>query len=368
MTPRRANAGNVNELLRLLDFSRDLMQVPDLRSAMELIGPVISELLLSDHAFLLVFLGDQEHGVSFDYLGSIQPAHQETALYQCARQAMENDEAPLLFTNETGGLAAQVRNPPELQGATVLAVPFPLARPVGALVVCWNKKKRRQFLAKRVSLLHHLVNLIGAAFGNLGSRQELERQIHSKREELADVTEEHAQEMSRRDRVEEEIRHIAITDVMTGLHNRRGFFLQAEQSFKVAKRKRLESAVIFADVDGLKKVNDRLGHEVGDQLLRDSAEVLRNSFRASDVIARLGGDEFAAYTLEATNPDAILNRIKEKIEVFNGISSRPYQVAFSTGIVQCDPLSSLTLADYLLMADTQMYMRKKERATSLYAK
>lgn len=361
MMPRRPNARSATELLRLLDFSRDLMQVPDLQSAMELIGPVISELLMSDRAFLLVFMGDQEHGVAFDHFGRMQSAHKETALYKCARQAVENNHAPLLVANATAGLAAQVRDHPDLLGATVLAVPFPWTKPAGALVVCWNKKKRRQFLTRRISLFHHLVELIGAALGSLGSRQELERQVLSKKEELADVTEEHAKEMLRRDHVEEEIRHLSITDVMTGLRNRRGFFLQAEQSFKVTKRQRLPSAVMFADVDGLKKINDQLGHDVGDQFIRDSAEVLRNSFRASDVIARLGGDEFAAYTIEATNSDAILNRIKERMEAFNRNSSRPYQVAFSAGIVQCDPLSSLTLADYLLMADTQMYAQKKER-------
>lgn len=361
MIPHRQNASSVTELRRLLSLSRDLMQAPDLHSTMELIGPAISELLISDRVFLLVFMGDQEHGIAFDHVGRMQPAHKETALYKCARQAVENDQAPLLFAKATGGLAAQVRDHPTLRGSTILAVPFPWANPVGALVVCWNEKKHRKFLTKRISLLHHVVELIGAALGNLVSRQELERQILSQKEELADVTEEHEKEMLQRDRVEEEIRHISVTDVMTGLRNRRGFFLQAEQSFKVAKRQRLPSAVIFADVDGLKKVNDKLGHDVGDQLIRDSAEVLQNSFRASDVIARLGGDEFAAYTLEATNSDAILDRIKERIKVFNCNSSRPYQVEFSTGIVQCDPLSNLTLADYLLMADMQMYAQKKER-------
>ena len=358
---RRQNPSSAAELLRLLALSRDLMQVPDLWSAMDLIGPAISELLIVDRALLLTFIGDKEHAVAFGHLGRIQPPHKETALYECARQTVENDETLPLFSNTTGKLAVQVKNHPGLQGSTVLAVPFPWKKPVGALVVCWNKKKRRQFLTKRISLLQHMVELTGAALGNIESRQDLQAQILSRKEELANVTEVHAKEMLRRDRVEEEIRHISITDVMTGLSNRRGFFLQAEQSFKVARRQRLPSIVIFADVDGLKKINDQLGHDVGDQLIRDSAEVFRDSFRASDVVARLGGDEFAAYTLEVTSSDAILNRIKGKIEVFNCSLSRPYQVAFSTGVVQCDPQSNMTLGDYLLIADTQMYAQKNKR-------
>ncbi|MGE5651409.1 MAG: GGDEF domain-containing protein [Bacillota bacterium] len=352
---------NIADLQRLLSLARDLLQTADFCPALELIGPAIAELLLSDRAVLLVFMGNQEHAIAFDQFGKTHSAQTERALYQCARQATKDAQLDRIIVGPNGIHALQISDHPELPGSTVLAVPFPWTQPVGALLVGWNKKKDRQFLRRRIVTLHHIAELVGAALGNLQSRQELERQMQVQDKELADVTEGHAKEMLRRDRVEEEIRHISITDVMTGLSNRRGFFLQAEQNLKIARRQRMASAVIFADVDGLKLINDALGHDVGDQLIRDSADVLRQSFRSSDVIARLGGDEFAVFTLDAANTDAILPRIRGRIEIFNRNSSRPYQVAFSTGIVQCDPVSSLTLADYLLMADTQMYAQKKER-------
>jgi diguanylate cyclase (GGDEF)-like protein len=161
--------------------------------------------------------------------------------------------------------------------------------------------------------------------------------------------------------VEEEIHRISVTDVLTGLLNRRGFFLHAERSFKVARRQGIPSALIFADIDGLKAVNDELGHDAGDRFIQDSARILQDSFRDSDVVARLGGDEFAAFTLGSTQPQVILARIQENIEGLRRHSSSPYQISFSTGIVQCDSSSDLALSDYLALADKRMYEQKKGR-------
>jgi diguanylate cyclase (GGDEF)-like protein len=109
----------------------------------------------------------------------------------------------------------------------------------------------------------------------------------------------------------------------------------------------IPSALIFADIDGLKAVNDELGHDAGNRFIQDSARILQDSFRDSDVVARLGGDEFAAFTLGSTQPQVILARIQENIEALRPYSSLPYQISFSTEIVQCDPSSDLTLSDRL---------------------
>jgi diguanylate cyclase (GGDEF)-like protein len=197
--------------------------------------------------------------------------------------------------------------------------------------------------------------------GNVGFRQVLEGRIVTGTEDIAEALRQHAKELQRRDVVEEEIHRISVTDVMTGLLNRRGFFLHAERSFKVARRQGMPSALIFADIDGLKTVNDELGHDAGDRFIQDGARILQDSFRDSDVVARLGGDEFAAFTLGSTQPQVILARIQEKIQGLRQHSSLPYQISFSTGIVQCDPSSDLTLSNYLALADKQMYEQKKGR-------
>ncbi|RJG03534.1 GGDEF domain-containing protein [Noviherbaspirillum sedimenti] len=360
MTPQRTSTSAI-ELHRLLALSRDLLQTADFGSALAYIGPAIRDLLASDGAFLLMSMGGHDHGVEFDRNGAAHPARKESFLYQYARQAMDKASMFLLAAAEPGGVAAQAGNLSAGGIASMLAVTFPQVNPLGVLLVFWHKKKREPFLARRVALMQQLTELICASAGSLDSRGGLERQVSAQTDEIAEITEEHVQEMQRRDRVEAEMYRISTTDVMTGLKNRRGFFLQAEQSFKVAQRRRLISAVIFADVDGLKAVNDTLGHAVGDQLIRDSARIFQAAFRASDVVARFGGDEFVAFTLDASQPEAILARIQENIDAFNQHASRPYQVAVSTGIVQCDPASALSLADHLLMADKQMYAQKTQQ-------
>jgi diguanylate cyclase (GGDEF)-like protein len=189
----------------------------------------------------------------------------------------------------------------------------------------------------------------------------IEGRIAARTEEITTSARMHAKELHRRDRVEEELHRISVTDVMTGMLNRRGFFLNAERSFKVVQRQGVPSALIYADLDELKTVNDELGHDVGDRLIQDAGRILQASFRDSDVVARLGGDEFAAFTLDAAQPEAILVRIQSNIESFRQRSSLPYEISLCIGIVQCNPSSDQTLSDYLSLADKQMYEQKKAR-------
>ena len=92
----------------------------------------------------------------------------------------------------------------------------------------------------------------------------------------------------------------SLKDELTGLYNRRGFLTFAEEQIKLACSGRRELLVVFADVDGLKGINDGYGHSEGDRALRKTAEVLLSVFRDTDVVARLGGDEFAVLALDCS--------------------------------------------------------------------
>lgn len=347
-------------LMRLLALARDLLQAPDPRSVLKLAGPAIQELLAADGALLLLALGDQEYVTEFDRGGFMQPVREDTVLYRHARQAIENQETVFLpevtvDPNVPGdGLSARGTK-------SLLAFPFPPIKPVGVLAVIWYRRARPQQLARQISTLRHIGELTAAALGNVGFRQVIEGRVAARTEEIAEAAREHAMELHRRDRVEEELHRISVTDVMTGMLNRRGFFQHAERSFKVAQRQGLPSALIYADLDELKSVNDGLGHDAGDRLIQDVGRILQESFRDSDVVARLGGDEFAAFTLDAAQPEVILARIQYNIEHFRQRSSLPYRISLCIGIVPCDPTSDLTLSDYLSLADKRMYEQKKAR-------
>jgi diguanylate cyclase (GGDEF)-like protein len=219
------------------------------------------------------------------------------------------------------------------------------------LVVNWARHRAPHLIGARENVLVHAAELAGKALHVLRGK-ELDRACSERN---------HAAELARRDQLEEQMRVESMTDSMTGLTNRRGFFISAEHAFRLARRKGICSAVIFADVDHLKTINDQLGHHVGDALICDAANIFRQSFRDADIVARLGGDEFVAFTLDDERPQAVLARVATNIEAFNAAEPRPYTLSFSTGVVACDPLSKCSLADYLLKADQEMYDRKQTR-------
>ena len=163
-------------------------------------------------------------------------------------------------------------------------------------------------------------------------------------------------------RLEAELRMMSLSDELTGLRNQRGFQLLGEQSLLDARRDGRPATVLFIDADGLKKVNDNLGHETGSEMLRDIAELLRTTFRSSDVIGRVGGDEFAVIVRGTKNELApVLRRMDEAIEVVNGKSGRLYRISLSKGAVTAEPGSNESLNELLGRADEIMYREKKQK-------
>lgn len=355
-------SSSVANASRLLVLARDLLQSPDLKTCVELIGRAFQELVAADEALLLMTLADQKLETAFDQAGFMKPPSRDSVLYQQAHQAMAR-QAPVMLPQ-----IAAIPVPPAnvvtaAEAGNFLAFPFPPFQAMGVLAARWEREQQPPAVLEQMLLLRHLSELVGAALGNVELRLLLEAQVASCNDQVVKSARKHAEELQRRDQLVEEIRRISDTDVLTGMLNRRGFYKHAEQSFKTAKRQDLPGILLFADVDGLKAVNDDLGHEMGDRLLQDCAWILRNSFRDSDVVARFGGDEFAAFTLDAAEPGVILARIRDNIEAFHRHSTRPYRVSFSTGVVRCDPASDMGLADYLGQADQQMYANKRGRAS-----
>jgi two-component system, cell cycle response regulator len=167
-----------------------------------------------------------------------------------------------------------------------------------------------------------------------------------------------------RKRLMTELHKQSIHDDLTGLYNRRGFFALSGQQIKVAEREKRCLWFVLADLDGLKKINDTLGHETGDQAIRDAADILRDVFRAADIIGRIGGDEFAIVAPEKTPAQLekiIINRIKDKIGAFSLTSGRPYGLSISSGAAYWTPESSGSVDEMLAEADTSMYRQKREK-------
>jgi diguanylate cyclase (GGDEF)-like protein/PAS domain S-box-containing protein len=158
------------------------------------------------------------------------------------------------------------------------------------------------------------------------------------------------------------LRELSMQDELTGLNNRRGFMILGEQQIKIAARTRRPVAVFFVDLNGMKAINDRLGHDEGDRALLDAAHLLRQTFRDSDVIARLGGDEFVVLATDcpAGNVPTVRSRLLAAIDVFNAGPGRRYQLSMSIGVATYDPPGAAprTIEELLIEADERMYEEK----------
>ena len=169
-------------------------------------------------------------------------------------------------------------------------------------------------------------------------------------------------EIKQRLKAEAEVRELSLTDELTGLNNRRGFFWQANQQFKILQRIQMFCCVLFVDIDGLKQINDSLGHEVGDRMILDTAQLLKQTFRDSDIIARLGGDEFVILVhVQSRNTDEIYPRLQANINRFNQEHNSPYQLSISVGVSQSVLNENVSLEQLIEEADKLMYEDKRAK-------
>jgi len=162
--------------------------------------------------------------------------------------------------------------------------------------------------------------------------------------------------------LDRELRSLALTDDLTCLYNRRAFLALAGQQLRVASRNAQGLLIFFADVNGLKEINDTYGHREGDLALIRTADALEKTFRNSDVIARLGGDEFAVLALEASceNREVILRRLEKNLKGSSTEESR-YELSLSIGMTRFDPKHPVSLGKLIASADEAMYEEKKHR-------
>jgi diguanylate cyclase (GGDEF)-like protein len=154
---------------------------------------------------------------------------------------------------------------------------------------------------------------------------------------------------------------MALRDDLTGLHNRRGFTALANRYLQWARDTGQHLAMVFADVDGLKSINDRFGHGEGDRAISLAAASIKETFRRFDVTARLGGDEFVALIVEVPgrSVEMICSRLQTNLAESSGAEHR-YTLSLSVGVAHFDPKKPVALQELMRQADAALYRHRQK--------
>jgi len=166
--------------------------------------------------------------------------------------------------------------------------------------------------------------------------------------------------VSRIEQLKNQAENMAQYDELTGLMNRRAFLISAKYIVSLHNRTDMSLVFVFADLDGFKKVNDRFGHATGDLLLKHMGELIRNTFRESDITARFGGDEFVFILPNSNFTEAqnVLSRLET--ELINWANTKNIRIGISFGIKEVSE-DKIVLEDIMKVADDALYEEKRNK-------
>lgn len=159
----------------------------------------------------------------------------------------------------------------------------------------------------------------------------------------------------------QKIHYRAEYDPLTKAFSRHGGMIRLKSLFRNTQLSGSNFSICFVDVNGLKEINDKLGHSFGDEMIKTAVQVMQSEIRHDDYVIRYGGDEFIIVLSYVTTAQAenIWNRIKKSTDVINQTENRPYLVSLSHGIVDCQTNQSLSLDELIELADQKMYAEKQ---------
>ena len=154
------------------------------------------------------------------------------------------------------------------------------------------------------------------------------------------------------------------TDELTNILNRRGFMELGQKTLELAADAGKHGVIYFADLDGLKKINDTYGHDMGDEAIKAAAEVLSHSLRSNDIVGRLSGDEFAAIAIgmKLTHEAKFREKVTSLSKMISSDRNFPFTLSMSIGAVEFTlDENGAQLTDLLSQADDKLYIEKKEK-------
>ena len=170
-------------------------------------------------------------------------------------------------------------------------------------------------------------------------------------------------DITERKQMEEQLEKLARIDSLTGCNNR-GYGLELlDRQIKLSHRSNSPLLLAFLDIDRFKSINDNFGHDEGDKVLKEVAELFRSTLREIDIICRMGGDEFLLIFPDNSLKDASLirERLNKNLTKLNQTIKKPYKIDLSVGLSCYDPDNPLPMDELIRIADEKMYEEKKNK-------
>jgi len=163
-----------------------------------------------------------------------------------------------------------------------------------------------------------------------------------------------------------ELRSLSLVDDLTSLYNRRGFMLFAQQQLSLSVRAKRGMILFFIKLDGLKEFKDKSGHQNGDLALIETANILKEAFRGSDIVGRHAEDEFTAIAIESfdANNEIIITRLQDDLNSCNQQENRLYKLSLSIGTAYYDTEELCSVEELIYRAEKSMYEQRKNKMES----
>jgi diguanylate cyclase (GGDEF)-like protein len=213
--------------------------------------------------------------------------------------------------------------------------------------------------------LGNLVSLLKNALNNAIHYQELVKEREQLEIKVKERTNDLNAALENLKSLNNKLEILSFQDELTGLYNRRGFYIFGEKFFSMAKRKKTSLLIMYCDLDKFKLINDIYGHKEGDCALKTTASILKSTCRDYDIISRFGGDEFVILldNIHLDEFEKLKQRIKCAFSDYNSQSNKGYQIQISLGCTTYSPEldQNSTFEELIEQADKKLYTEKKRK-------